>query len=400
MRHFIVALFLLAVTIQAQIAVKAEALHVVSGPMIRNGIVLMNKGKITAVGPAASIKIPVGYKVVSAKVATPGLVDAHSTVGLAGVYNRNQDQEQHEKSEALQPELRALDAYNAREALVTWLREHGVTTVNAGHAPNAVIPGQTVIVKTLFGPTEAALIRETGTILAALGNSARGAGGKSPGTIAKQASILRSGLIAAGEYLKKKAAAKPESPLPRNLRHEALGWVLERKIPLMITAQKDREILTALRIAKEFDLKIILDGAAEAHLVLDQIKAAGVPVVLHPPLARANGDLKNISFETASKLKKAGIPFCFQSAYESYVPKTRVILFEAAIAAANGLEWAEALKGITLSAAQILGIDKRVGSIEVGKDGDIALFDGDPFEYTSHVTGVIINGKQVSTKKR
>ncbi len=107
-----------------------------------------------------------------------------------------------------------------------------------------------------------------------------------------------------------------------------------------------------------------------------------------------------MSFETAATLHKAGIPVALQSGYESYVPKTRVVLFEAALAAANGLSFDEALAAITIDAARILGVDDRVGSLEVGKDGDVALYDGDPFEYTTHCTGVIINGKLVSDKPR
>jgi imidazolonepropionase-like amidohydrolase len=135
----------------------------------------------------------------------------------------------------------------------------------------------------------------------------------------------------------------------------------------------------------------VLDGASESYLVLDQIKAASVPVLLHPTMFRARG-------ETA--LRKAGIPFALQSGYESYVPKTRVVLFEAALAAANGLTPEEALASITIDAAKLLGIAGRVGSLERGKDADLALFDGDPFEYTTHVVGVVIEGEVVSAKAR
>ena len=125
-----------------------------------------------------------------------------------------------------------------------------------------------------------------------------------------------------------------------------------------------------------------------------------MPVIVHPTMQRAFGETENLSFETAAKLRHAGIPIALQSGYESYVPKTRVVLFEAAVAAANGLSFAEALGSITIDAARILGIDKRVGSLEVGKDGDIALYDGDPFEYTSHCVGVIIDGRVVSDTPR
>jgi imidazolonepropionase-like amidohydrolase len=130
--------------------------------------------------------------------------------------------------------------------------------------------------------------------------------------------------------------------------------------------------------------------------VVDDIKAAGVPVILHPTMWRAVGEAENLSMETAMRLREAGVRFALQSGYESYVPKTRVVLFEAAVAAARGLTAEQALSAMTLDAARILGIDGRVGSLEPGKDGDVALFDGDPFEYTSHVTGVVIDGKVVS----
>jgi imidazolonepropionase-like amidohydrolase len=144
----------------------------------------------------------------------------------------------------------------------------------------------------------------------------------------------------------------------------------------------------------------VLDGAAEAYLVLDEIKAAGVPVIIHPTMVRNYGDTRNASFETAGKLQEAGILFAFQSGYESYVPKTRVILYEAAIAVANGLEPIDAIAAMTINAARILGIDHRTGSITPGKDADMVLFDGDPFEYTSHVCNVILDGRVVSSSCR
>ena len=242
---------------------------------------------------------------------------------------------------------------------------------------------------------EKAVVRERAMVLATLGNGARS---KSTGTRAKQASVLRQKLIDAQAYAEKRKKAK--SGFTKNLAKETLADVIEGKKPLLITAHRDRDLLTALRIAKEFDLRIILDGAAEVQQVIDQVKAAKVPIILHPPLARANGELENASFETAAKLAKAKIPFCFQSSYESYVPKTRVVLFEAAIAAAQGLGMDIALRACTLDAAKILAVNDRLGSLDKGKDADVVLFDGDPFEYTSHVVAVIINGKIVSRKKR
>jgi imidazolonepropionase-like amidohydrolase len=153
-------------------------------------------------------------------------------------------------------------------------------------------------------------------------------------------------------------------------------------------------------LAKEFNIKIWLDGACEAYLLIDEIKVAGVPVIVHPTMTRAYGEHENLSMTTASKLVAAGIPVALQSGYEAYVPKTRVVLFEAGVAAANGMSFEQALATITSGAAKILGIDSRVGSLEVGKDGDVALYDGDPFEYTSHCIGTVIEGRVVSETPR
>ena len=133
---------------------------------------------------------------------------------------------------------------------------------------------------------------------------------------------------------------------------------------------------------------------------MDEIKAACVPVIVHPTMMRSYGDAENLSFENAKLLHDAGISIALQSGYEAYVPKTRVVLFEAAMAAAYGLPKEAALASITKGAAKILGISDRVGSLAPGKDADLAFYDGDPFEYTSHCVGVIIDGASVPVAKR
>lgn len=379
--------YCLPLTAYGQIAVKGETVWTMAGEPIQNGIVLVGAdGKIEAVGTASSVKIPANYKQISAKIVTPGLVDAHSVIGLAGYLNQPHDQMQYDASSPIQPELRAIDAYNAEEKLIEWVRQHGVTTIHTGHAPLALVSGQTMIAKTFGKNIDEVTLMPTAMIAVTLGQAALVQQGRSPGTRAKQASMLRAELVRAGNY-------KGE---PRDLKMEMWRKVLNREIPLLVTAQKAQDIMTALRIAKEFNIKIVLDGAAESYLVLDEIKASGFPVIIHPTMFRAGGETDNLSMTTAAKLKKAGIPIALQSGYESYVPKTRVVLFEAAIAAANGLSFRDALATITIDAAKIIGMDSRIGSLEKGKDGDIAMYDGDPFEYTTHCTGTIINGKIVS----
>ena len=393
----------IAKTTVAQVAVRGETIYTMAGAAIHDGIVVVEDGKIAAVGKANAINIPAEFKVLKAKVVTPGLIDAHSTVGLSGILNYDHDQDQLEHAEPIQPELRAIDAYNAHEELIAWIRGFGVTTIHTGHAPGELISGQTLIVKTTGNTVEEALLVSTRAVAASLTGDARKPDDKSPGTRGKMISMLRAEFIKAQEYLAQRAvAAKDDTkePPPRDLRLETLGKVLQGDLAFMVTAQRGQDIASALRLAKEFHIKLWLDGGAESYLLIDQIKAAGVPVLIHPTMVRPTGERENFSFETASKLVAAGIPVALQAGYEAYVPKTRVVLWEAGMAAANGLSFEQALRTITIDAARILGIDKRVGSLEVGKDGDIALYDGDPFEYTSHCIGVVIEGRIVSKTKQ
>lgn len=376
----------------AQIAVQGEAVYTMAGAPLKNGVVLIKNGKIEAVG--VNLPIPSGYRMLRAKVVTPGLIDAHSVVGLAGILNYNHDQDQLELSEAIQPELRAEDAYNAEERLVKWLRDFGVTTVHTGHGPGALSSGQTMIVKTDANTVSEAIVQTPAMVAFTLGSSVS-QNYKKPGTREKGVAMLREEFLKAQDYAKRMQAKDPSKRPARDLRLEVLNDVLSGKLPALFTAHRATDILAALRLQKEFGFKLVLDGAAEAYLVIDDIKKAGVPVIVHPPMMRNVGDGENASFETAAKLRKAGIKVALQSGYEAYVPKTRVVLFEAAVAAANGLSFEEALRTITIDAAEILGIAKRVGSLEKGKDADLVLYDGDPFEYTSHVCTVIINGKIV-----
>lgn len=398
LRGVLALLFCLAADAGAaeSLAVRGETIYTMSGPAIEEGVVLIRDGKIAAIGAADAVDIPSDCQVIEARVVTPGLIDAHSTVGLSGIYNYAHDQDQLERSSPIQPELRAVDAYNVREPLIDWVRRYGVTTLHTGHGPGELISGQTMVVKTAGNTVEDAALREQCTLAATLAASAQKGNKQSPGTRAKMIAMLRTQLIKAQEYRDKQqtAADDEEDDGPtRDLRLETLTQVLDGELPLMITAYRAQDIASALRLAEEFDLTIWLDGAAEAYLLIDELKAARVPVILHPQMARPIGDLKNMSVETAAQLVDAGLTVVFQSGYEPYVPKTRIVLFEAAIAAANGLSFEQALASITRDAAQLLGVDDRVGTLEVGKDGDVALFDGDPFEYTTHCTGVVIDGK-------
>lgn len=378
-------------TANAQIAVKGETVYTMNGNAISNGVVLISDGKIERVGSANRVRIPSGYEVHEAKVVTPGLIDARSVVGLAGYYNQDHDQDQLETSSAIQPELRASDSYNAREYLVSFLREQGVTTIQTGHGPGAVISGQMMIVKPIGDTVDEALVKDATMLSMTLGSGVSRAF-NSPGTRSKAVAMLRQELIRAKDYAAKRAEGDTNGT---DLKSEVMADLIDGKITAMINVQSAQDINTALRIQQEFGFPMVLEGASEAYLLIDEIKESGVPVIIHPKMARPGGAMKNVSFETASKLREAGIPVAFQSGYEGYVPKTRVVRYEAAVAAANGMGMENALHALTIGAAEMLGIADRVGSLERGKDADVAMFDGDPFEYLTKVQGVIINGEVV-----
>ncbi len=405
MKSLLLALIVLATAIPGfaqTYAIKGQKVYQVSGPVIENGVVIVRDGKIVEVGHESRISIPAGVEVTEAVVVTPGFIDARSVVGLAGALNiQGSDQDQLERSAPFQPELRAIDAYNAREFLVEWVRELGITTLHTGHGPGAIASGQTMIVKTTGETLEEAVVDSVTMVAFTLGQTVTG-NYSSVGSRSRIVAMLRAEFLKAQEYdIKVKNAGNDASKLPsRDLRLEIMAKVLNREVKALVTAQRVTEIMAALRLQKEFGFDMILDGAAEAYLVLDEIKSAGVPVFIHPTMVRTGGDTQNASWETAAKLAEAGIPFAFQAGYEGYVPKTRIVHYEAAIAVANGLPYDKAIHALTLGAAELLGISSRVGSLERGKDADIVLFNGDPFEYTTHTTGVMINGQWVSTEAK
>ncbi len=383
--------------LQAQIAVKAETIYTVSGTAVRNGVVLIKGGKIESIGAATSITIPAEYKIYEAKVVTPGLVDARTLVGLSGSLNIPTDQDQLEKSSPIQPDLRAIDAYNPDEPLVRVIRENGVTTIHTGHGIGALVSGQTMIAKTKTGTVETVTIQPLCMLAMTIGPSVTG-NFSSPGTRAKQMAMIRTELIKAQAYLKKQNDKDTSKRPATDLKLDILGKLLTGEIKALITANTTNDIMNAIRLAKEFNLKLVIDGGAEAYRIIDEIKAAKAELILHATMARNEADMVNMTRESAAILTRAGIPVSIESGYESYVPKTRLILSEAALAVANGLSFDDGLKCITLNPAKLLGIDNRVGSIEKGKDADLVLYNGDPFEYLTKICTVIIDGEVVADK--
>ncbi len=388
------------------LVVDADRLHPGNGPVIANGRVVIRDGRVSAVGPRASTPAPSGpVRQLRAAVATPGLIDVQTSVGLSGLYNVAADQDQDERSDPNQAGLRALDAFHPSDPLVRYQLEHGVTLIQTGPGPANPIAGQAGIFRTHGNLADAMAVRPVSALVFNLGEAPKRTYGKDhklPVTRMGTAALLRRALLDGREYAAARGRAGgglfggDEKPPDRDLAKEALARAAAGDLPAIFVAHRADDILTAIRIAREYNLRFALAGASEGWLVADAIREAGAPVLVGPVMERVSApETLNASYENAARLEQAGVRIAIRSGFESYVPKTRIVLFEAAVAAANGLGREAALRAITLGAAEVLGVDDRLGSLEPGKLGDLVLFDGDPFEYTSHVSAVVVAGELV-----
>jgi len=378
-------------------AILAGRIHTVSGDTITGGVILVQDGKIKQVGTQADIKVPANLPVLTAAVVTPGLIDTHTSVGVSGLLNMPKaDQDQDELSGPNQADLRVLDSFNPNEPLLEWVRENGVTIVHAMPGRANVIAGQTGIFRTYGTTAEQMALKFPAGILVNLGEIPKAAyPGKLPTTRMGTANLVRGAFADAQSYAKKRSAAEDKKPAP-NLKHEALEPALKGAIPVFFSAHRADDLLTALRLAQEFKLKPVLSLATEGYLIADKIAADKVPVIVHPTMQRPSTlETFNAHLGNAAALADHKISMTIGTAFEGYVPKQRVLRYEAAMAAVNGLGFDRALKSITLDAAKLLGIDDRFGSIEAGKTADLVLYDGDPFEHATHVTHTVVDGRVI-----
>lgn len=386
--------------------VRAGRVHTAAGKPIEDGAVVVRDGVVEAVGPAAELKRPLGATTVTAAEVTPGLVDPFTVVGLSGAWNIPADQDQDETGEPNQADLRVVDGFNPHEPLLEFLRANGTTVVHATPGRAAVIAGRSAVFRADESPADAALNKNAGVIIN-LGEAPKDTfrGKPGPQTRMAVAGLVRKAFAEAQAYrAKQPAPANPDrkggGATAANPRHDALIPALEGKVPVYFTANRADDINTALRLADEFKLKPVIVLGTEAYRMADQLKKAGVPVVVHPTMQRAASSMETLhAFTgTAAALADKGVPVTIGTAFEGYVPKTRVLRHEAAMAAANGLGHDRALKAVTIDAAKLLGIADKYGSIEKGKAADLVLYDGDPFEHATHVTHTVIGGRVVYSR--
>ncbi|MDB5312375.1 MAG: amidohydrolase [Gemmataceae bacterium] len=375
-----------------KVVILAGRIHTAVGPPVERGAVVIENGVILAVQKEDEVAVPADATVLTAAEITPGLVDAFAVAGLSGAWNIPADQDQDETSDPNQADLRVLDGFNPHEPLLEFLRANGVTVVHATPGRANVLAGQSGVFRTDGLTAEAAALRTPAAVLVNLGEGPKEANkGKGPQTRMGVAGLVRKAFADADAYRKKPAGG------PRNAKHDALVPALEGKAPVYFAAHRMDDIATALRIAEEFKLKPVIALGTEAYRMAGALKAAGVPVVVHPTMQRAAGSMETLHgfVGNAAVLADAGVPVCIGTGFEGYVPKVRVLRHEAGMAAANGLGHARALKAVTIDAAKLLGIADKYGSIEKGKAADLVLYDGDPFEHATHVTATVMGGRVV-----
>jgi len=377
-------------------AVFAGRVHTVAKGTIEDGVVLVEDGLIKEVGKRGDVKLPAGIAVLRAAEVTPGLIDAHTSVGLSGILNdKKADQDQDERSDPNQSDLRVLDSFNPQEPLLQFVREQGVTVIHATPGPANVIGGQTGVFRTHGRTAEQMTLKFPAGIFVNLGENPKSTyAGKFPSTRMGTANLLRTAFAGAQAHARKRETAK-EPPAP-NFKHEALELALNKKVPVWFAAHRGSDITTALRIADEFQLRPVLALGTEAYLVADILVDKKLPIVAHPTMQRPSSlEAFNSQLGNAAALTEKKLTTAIGTAFEGYVPKTRVLRQEAAMAMVNGLGFDGALKSITSEPAKILGIDDRFGALQPGKVADLVLYDGNPFEHATHVTHTILGGRVI-----
>ena len=391
---------LLAFTASAQdiptAFVNAKIIPVI-GPVIENGTLVIHKGKIVQIGASSSIRVPGDAKLVDAKgkVIMPGLVDTHSHIGSpAGA----------DSSGPIQPDVRILDSVNPRAANIQRAQAGGITTVNVMPGSGSLDSGQTLYLKLRDNAVKIddLLIldrdgRYMGGIKFANGtNSLRATGGAFPGTRAKSAALVREQFIKAQEYREKVSkAGNDKSKLPpRDLAMEALVEVLDRKRTVHFHTHRHDDIMTALRLSKEFGFRIVLQHVSEAWKVADEIAKANAPssiIMIDAPGGKL--ETMDVDYKNGVALERVGALVGFHT--DDGITDSRWFLRSAGLAMRAGMSREKALYGMTMANAIMLDLQDRVGSLEIGKDADLIILSGDPVSVYTLVEQTWVEGKKV-----
>ena len=364
----------------------------VSGAPIESGILVVRDGVIAHVGPLDSTPVPAGALIrdVSGKVIVPGLVDTHSHIGAV---------EGGDRSKPIQPEVRVLDSIDVLDPSLARARAGGITTVNIMPGSGHLLSGQTVYLKLRPGKTieELAIRNGDGTIAGGI-KMANGTNSRRdppfPGTRAKSAALVRERFVAAQEYRDKLASADPEKRPERDLGLEALLEALDGKRIVHHHTHRHDDVVTVLRLREEFGLRVVLHHVSDAWKVADEIAKAGVPsslIVIDSPGGKL--EARDMRWSSARALVEAGAKIAFHT--DDGITDSRLFLRSAALAVRAGLSREDALAALTLEPARMIDLGQRVGSLEVGKDADFVVLDGEPFSVYTKVLETWVEGRKV-----
>jgi imidazolonepropionase-like amidohydrolase len=396
---FAAALLALGVNAGAQekpIAFTGARILPIAGDPIPEGVLVVQGGRITAVGPTSSTSVPAGTEVrdVRGKVLMPGLVDSHSHIGGGSGADG---------ASPIQPDVRVLDAIDVRHPSIQKAQAGGITTANVMPGSGHLISGQTLYLKLRDGRViDDLLIRlpdgsPAGGLKMANGtNSIRTPGGPFPGSRAKSAALVREQFIKAQEYKarRERANGDPEKMPARDLALEMLIEVLEGRRIVQHHTHRHDDILTVLRLRQEFGFKVVLHHVSEAAKVAAEIAAAGVPssvIILDSPGGKL--EARDFALENCAVLEKAGAAVGLHT--DDSVTDSRLFLRSAALAVRAGMTREGALRAVTIANARMLGLEARVGSLEPGKDADFIVLSGDPLSVYTEVEQTWIDGAKV-----
>ncbi len=399
------------------IALKGGKLLTVTHGVIENGTVVMQGGKITAVGAAASVNIPANAQLIDVTGMTiyPGLIDSESNLGLTEISAENMTNDLVEMSDEIMPHMHTAEAFHAESALIPVARFNGITNAIVAPASGDTLPGQDSFIQ-LAGAnaSEMLLIRDNAMPLNFTGDERRNRGGfekqKFPATRMGLAAQLRQAFIDAQEYKakltdyerKKADAARDKKPEPlapkRDLKAEALLPYLEGKKTIVLAAESPSDLQTAVSLANEFKLKFVLNHIAHSQPVLDYLANLKVPVIVGPIYEAPKEDERyDAVYSLPAQLYKRGVKIVFAS-YDAH--NVRNLPYQAGFATAFGLPYEEALKAITLNAAEIWGVADQLGSLDVGKTANVVVANGDPLDVKTDVKQVFIQGQAVPMTDR
>lgn len=361
---------------------------------IDGGVVLISAGKITGLlGPGA--EVPSGYEVVDAtgKWVLPGFIDAHAHLGVHEEGEGWAGNDTNESTGPFTAHVRALDAINPADVGFRDAISGGVLAVNINPGSANPIGGQTAAIKCWGRTVDQMLLREPAGVKSALGENPKRVYGERkemPATRLGTAAIIRSALVEALNYRDK----SQREPADRDLKLEVLLRVLAGEIPWRQHCHRADDIATALRLAREFGYRLVIDHGTEAHLLAPEIAAAGVPVVIGPLFtSRSKVELRNRSVANPGRLAAAGVEISLTTDHP--VVPIHFLIHQATLAVKEGLDRDVALRAVTINPARVIGCDSRIGSLSPGKDADLVIWSGDPLDIMSRAESAYITGREV-----